>query len=336
MFPIIDSHVHLWSSNDIPSLNWTVELRAIRCLNQDTSIREYRAAVPPSVSVSGFIYVETDRKSGLKDDEWDHVLEEVSYLASIANGADKDLILGLVPWAPVPAGPAALSRYMALVKNRCNGTAAFRKIKGVRYLLQDKPSGTMLQPDFIEGLNWLGQSSLTFDLGIDARSGGVHQLREACEMLQRLDTGSRCLKIIINHLCKPDLHLSMPEALGGHPNFTQWEECIESLARFPNTYMKLSGAFSELPPQEYGQPADIDDLVMQLRPWTEVVLKAFGPGRIMFGSDWPICNVGGPGPELSWNQWHNVVAAILEAQGLTDPEKTMVWSGSAKQAYGID
>ena len=108
------------------------------------------------------------------------------------------------------------------------------------------------------------------------------------------------------------------------------------MASFPKTYMKLSGAFSELPPQDHGQPADIEDLVMQLRPWTEAVFEAFGPARVMFGSDWPICNVGGPGPELSWNHWHDMIAALLGAQGLSDAEKAMVWSGTAKQAYGID
>jgi L-rhamnono-1,4-lactonase len=55
----------------------------------------------------------------------------------------------------------------------------------------------------------------------------------------------------------------------------------------------------------------------------------------MFGSDWPVCNVEGPGPDLSWRHWHDVVTAILEAENLTDGEKCMIWSGTAAKAYNI-
>jgi L-rhamnono-1,4-lactonase len=142
------------------------------------------------------------------------------------------------------------------------------------------------------------------------------------------------LKIIINHLCKPNLHLSALEATA-HPDFLDWKDSIQRMARFPDTYMKLSGAFSELPPQEPNQPADIDNLVMHMKPWVEVVLSAFGPERIMFGSDWPVCNVHGPGTDMSWRHWHNTVMAILEAENLTDGEKNMIWNGTAAKAYNI-
>jgi L-rhamnono-1,4-lactonase len=74
---------------------------------------------------------------------------------------------------------------------------------------------------------------------------------------------------------------------------------------------------------------------MHLKPWVEVVLGEFGPERVMFGSDWPVCNVGGPGTDLSWRHWHDVVTAILEAENLTDGEKSMIWSGTAAKAYNI-
>ena len=313
------------------------------CLNKENSVKEYRRAVK-SPSLRGYVFVETDRKSGLLDQQWHHPLEEVGFLARIANGTplqgdaflpcDRDLVLGIIPWAPVPAGPLALSRYTSLMKERCGTEEIWTKIKGVRYLVQRSPPGTMLQPGFIEGLRWLGENDLSFDLGIDARSGGPHQLREACEMMQRVYDNDTKLKIIINHLCKPNLRLSALEARA-HPDFVEWKDSIQQMASFPGTYMKLSGAFSELPPQEPGKPADIDDLVMHMMPWIRVVLSAFGPERIMFGSDWPVCNVEGPGTELSWGHWHDVVTATLEAEGLTDEEKGLIWSGTAVKAYNI-
>jgi L-rhamnono-1,4-lactonase len=343
MFPIVDSHIHLYSSDDIANLAWTGDLPKAHCLNKENNVRDYRGAVT-SPSLRGFVFVETDRKSGLLKQEWRHPLEEVEFLARIAKGtplqgeafvqSDKNLVLGIIPWAPVPAGASALSRYVSLARERCGEKEFSDKVKGVRYLVQRSPPGTMLQLSFVEGLKWLGEHALTFDLGIDARCGGLYQLREACEMMRRVYDDGVELKIIINHLCKPNLRLSAPEA-AKHPDFVEWKDSIKQMASFPNTYMKLSGAFSELPPQAPGHPTDIDDLVMHMKPWIEVVLAAFGPDRIMFGSDWPVCNVEGPGTDLSWRHWHDVVTAILDAENLTGQEKGLIWSGTAAKAYNI-
>lgn len=62
---------------------------------------------------------------------------------------------------------------MRLVRERTRTDAVWRKVRGVRYLLQDKPAGTMLKEGFVEGLKWLGREGLVFDLGVDARSGGL-------------------------------------------------------------------------------------------------------------------------------------------------------------------
>lgn len=123
-------------------------------------------------------------------------MDEVSLLTRIALGepipgeghgaADRDLCLGIVPWAPVPGGQDVLSAYMEKVKERARTEKVWRKIRGVRYLVQDKPAGVMLEPGFVESLRWLGREGLTFDLGVDARQGGLGQLREAVEMMERV------------------------------------------------------------------------------------------------------------------------------------------------------
>lgn len=109
------------------------------------------------------------------------------------------------------------------------------------------------------------------------------------------------------------------------------------MARASNkTYMKLSGAFSELPPLSADADADIGSLVERLQPWTDVVFQAFGAKRVMFGSDWPVCTIGGGGNDVSWNRWRDVVEGILEKRGLTDEEKEGIWGRVAVKAYGID
>ena len=183
-FPIIDSHIHLFPKSHLPSFAWYDPTTSP--FQSQHSITEYRAALSSSTkssSLRGFIFIETDRISGLTEQDWTHVLDEVSFLTCIALGepipgeghdhADRDLCLGIVPWAPVPAGADVLSRYMRLVRERTRTDAVWRKVRGVRYLLQDKPAGTMLKEGFVEGLKWLGREGLVFDLGVDARSGGL-------------------------------------------------------------------------------------------------------------------------------------------------------------------
>lgn len=90
---------------------------------------------------------------------------------------------------------------MGLVRERVQTEDAWRKVRGVRYLVQDKLAGTMLGEEFINGLRWLGEEGLTFDLGVDARQGGLGQLREAVEMMKKVyleSEGGKGVTIVIS------------------------------------------------------------------------------------------------------------------------------------------
>lgn len=203
---IVDSHIHLFPQTHLSTLAWH---SADSPLGSQHSVDQYRTAAlsapisssssPSAIFLRGFIFVETDRLSSVEENDnpgWKHVLDEVSFLVRVARGKpipgeghrpeDKELCLGIVPWAPVPAGPETLERYMGLVKERTETDEIWRKVRGVRYLVQDKPSGMMLQDGFVQGLKWLGKKGLVFDLGVDARSGGLWQLREAVETMRRV------------------------------------------------------------------------------------------------------------------------------------------------------
>lgn len=104
----------------------------------------------------------------------------------------------------------------------------------------------------------------------------------------------------------------------------------------PTTYMKLSGAFSEIKPLSGEGQVDIDGLANLLEPWTDVIFDAFGPERVMFGSDWPVSNIGGGGNDVAWNRWLRVVETILVRRGLSTEEKIGVWGQVAVKAYGIE
>lgn len=107
------------------------------------------------------------------------------------------------------------------------------------------------------------------------------------------------------------------------------------MAQFPKTYMKLSGAFSELPSLSAVPEPDISSVVERIQPWTDIVFDAFGPERVMFGSDWPVCNLGGGGNDAAWRRWRSVVEGILERRGLGEAQKRDVWGAVATRAYGL-
>lgn len=205
--PIVDSHIHLFPESHLPTLAWYGPESP---LGSQHSVDEYRLAAS-SISTTadtadptylrGFIFLETDRISSVEEagNGWSHALDEVSLLTRIITGVpvageghrddDRHLCLGFVPWAPVPGGSAALQKYMGLVRERTKTDDVWKKLRGVRYLFQDKPKGVMLQDDVVEGLKWLGRENLVFDLGVDARQGGFWQLREAVEMMRRVYDG---------------------------------------------------------------------------------------------------------------------------------------------------
>ncbi|KAJ5180518.1 hypothetical protein N7492_003728 [Penicillium capsulatum] len=359
--PIVDSHIHLFAASHLPSLAW---YGPDGPLGSQHSVDEYSHATSSvsndtttskDVYLRGFIFLETDRLSSVSTEGsesfpgWKHALDEVAYLARIARGepfqgeghssSDKDLCLGIVAWAPVPGGLEALSAYMALVKERTKSPEVWRKVRGVRYLFQDKPAGTMTAPDTVQGLRWLGQQGLTFDLGVDARQRGLDQLREAVTMMEQVYSGAKedeSVTIVINHLCKPNLRLP-PDTIATHSDFLEWKDLITQMAQISDrTYMKLSGAFSELPSLSATTDLDLPGLVDYLQPWTDVIFNSFGTERIMFGSDWPVCNIGGGGNDVSWNRWQRVVEGILDRRGLTEEQKRGIWGQVALKAYGAD
>lgn len=199
-YPIVDSHIHLYPESEVRSLRWCKEGHP---LHSQHSVDEYLNATQDLSQVSnkkllGFIFIETDRTSSLEIERgWEEPLCEIDWIKRIADGTPRDgeghslqhapLCLGIVPWAPLPSGAEAMSRYIRRAADRAGSTWQF--VKGFRYLVQDKPSGTMLSTGFIDSLGWMGHHGYAFDLGVDARSGGIWQLREAVEMIAKAHEG---------------------------------------------------------------------------------------------------------------------------------------------------
>ncbi len=127
--------------------------------------------------------------------------------------------------------------------------------------------------------------------------------------------------------------------------FRDWSHEMTRLASCSNVYIKVSGGFSEmdaLPPETkqgaLGSP-EWDALLRELRTWAEhwlnEVLTLFGPRRMMFGSDYPVCNVGGGGNAVSWMNWWLLANGFVEDY-MSEEDRADFWSGNALRAYSRD
>ncbi|KAK4153911.1 hypothetical protein C8A00DRAFT_33312 [Chaetomidium leptoderma] len=337
--PIIDSHIHLYPSSELDSFAW---YEPTHPLASQHSVAEFRAATTGSAAnVSGFIFIEADRKNDSAGD-WTAPLQEVAWMRRLATGRpanpdadghsadDAPLCLALVPWAPMTLGPEKLGEYLERAEREA-GPEVWAKVRGFRYLLQDKPSGVGLGGGFIESLKVLGKRGYVFDVGVDQHRRGRAQLEELVEMIDRAHEGveeAEKVVFILNHLCKPDLTIVSQT----DPSFIAWRTAMFTLSKCRKTYMKLSGCFSELPDKLKERPAA--DIFAAILPWLAVIVAAFGPSRIMFGSDWPVCTVGVG--EDAWKKWHRVVDMVCDLAGLSQEDQAMLWSGTAKEAYKIE
>lgn len=222
-------------------------------------------------------------------------LDETAEFLSLAS-AD-DLIAGVVGWADLT------SDGLADTLDALRAAPGGDRLVGLRHLVQSEPDpGWLKRPDVRRGLRTVAQRNLVYDLLVLPR-----QLPAAISTVRELAG----LTFVLDHLAKP------PIATGA---LEPWSSLVRELAAQPNVFCKLSGMVTE---------ADRDDRsVTALRPYVDVVLDAFGPHRVMFGSDWPVCL-----PAASYAEV--VGAAEALTAGLTPAERTHVFARTAERAYGL-
>ncbi|MCD9879251.1 amidohydrolase family protein [Streptomyces guryensis] len=172
--------------------------------------------------------------------------------------AAHDLIAGVVGWTDLtrPDITDELSRLRALPGGH--------HLKGIRHQVQGEPDPEwLLRPDVHRGLAAVAAAGLVYDLVVLP-----HQLPACTKAAAALPQ----LTFVLDHLGKPSIASGALEP---------WAAGLHALADLPNTVAKLSGLVSEADPDSL----TVDDL----RPYTDTALEAFGPDRLMFGSDWPVC-----------------------------------------------
>jgi L-rhamnono-1,4-lactonase len=183
-----------------------------------------------------------------------------------------------------------------------------------------------------------GGKGWTFDVGIDTHSTGPWQIDVFADMIEKVrssedkneGSGNR-VRFILNHLCKPDLSAPSPSS------FPAWRAAIQRMAGLPDVYMKFSGCLNEFYPSS--TPSSVDGLLERLDGCARCVFEVFGQSRIMFGSDWPVCNIGGPLQENgNWELWRSVVETVVEKYCGEDvgEAKMDVFSRTGCRVYGVE
>ena len=217
-------------------------------------------------------------------------LRETQWLLELAN--EHDSILAVVGWVDLRAPD---------VERDLECLSRHTKFAGVRHVVQDEPEDRfMLQPDFLRGIALLESFDLTFDILIYP-----NQLPAAIELARRFPNQP----FVLDHIAKPAIKRNQ---------FEPWAKLICELASCPNVYCKLSGMVTEA---DWGSwnPS-------QFKPYLDCVWQAFGPERLMIGSDWPVCLLAG--------SYSNVMQLVIDDAHARNPTALDgLLGGNAKRFY---
>ncbi|WP_037898702.1 amidohydrolase family protein [Streptomyces sp. NRRL S-350] len=215
----------------------------------------------------------------------------------LALAAAEPSVAGVVGWADLTS--PGIADTLAELRQGPGGD----RLVGIRHLVQGEADPAWLtRADVRRALRAVGDAGLCYDLLVVP-----HQLPAAIEAVRGLPG----LQFVLDHLAKP------PVASG---ELEPWAGRLRELAREPNVSCKLSGLVTEAPRDGW--------TVAGLRPYTETALDAFGPDRVMFGSDWPVC--------LLAATYEQVVDAAEElTSGLAAHERARVFGGTAARVYGL-
>jgi L-fuconolactonase len=219
-------------------------------------------------------------------------LDETRWLLELAN--EHEFIRGVVGWVAL-ADPN--------VRDDLSALAAEPKLRGIRHIVQGEPDDNfILRDDFNRGVTALKDFGLTYDVLIYER-----HLPQAAKFVDRHPQQV----FVLDHLAKPRAKENLLEP---------WATNIRQMAQRENVFCKLSGLTTEADWNAWTEP--------KLLPYLETTLEAFGPHRLMFGSDWPVCLLAS-----TYSAWQDLVARFCSR--LTVAEQARIFGETAAEAYRL-
>ena len=219
-------------------------------------------------------------------------LAETRWLLTLADRFS--FIAGVVGWVNVMSDDVA---------GELGDFVRHPKFKGVRHLVESEPNDDwLIQPKVLRGLRALASNGVAYDLLVHTKHlKYAKRIAEECPEL----------RLVIDHLAKP------PIARG---QLDEWASELKKIANHQNVFCKLSGLVTEADWKNWS--------VKDLRPFVDTALECFGPKRLMFGSDWPVCLLA-----ATYDQVLDSVDSLLG--GLKDAERKRILSENAIEFYRL-
>lgn len=285
MLPIIDTHQHLWDMNKF-RLAWTDELPSL-AHNYLTS--DYLAATA-GLNVVKAIYMEVDVDPTQQVAEAEMIIE-------LCQRDDTPTVAAVISGRPADAD--GFKAYITRFKDS-------PYIKGVRQVLHgpSTPAGYCLQPSFVRSIQLLGELGLRYDICMRA-----DELSDAVKLVDQCpDT-----QFILDHCGNANFYVVAGlEQPGEKPPHTrqQWLDDIRALADRPNVVSKISGIVANARPGDW--------TASDLAPTINHCLDSFGPDRVVFGGDWPVCTLGAP-----YAAWLNALKIVIRARSESEQRKLL-------------
>jgi L-fuconolactonase len=213
----------------------------------------------------------------------------------LANAKQHDFIKGIVGWVDLQS--EQIEERLAYYKQ-------FEKMKGFRHVLQGEVQRDfMLRPEFLNGISLLRKYGFTYDILIFP-----DQLKYTADFVSRFPNQP----FVIDHLAKPGIK---------NHQINEWESDRRALAKFENVFCKVSGMVTEADWKAW-KPEDF-------HPYLDVLVDAFGVDRLMYGSDWPVCNLAGI--------YERVVGLVKDYfSTFADAEQQKLFGGNAAKFYTIN
>lgn len=221
----------------------------------------------------------------------DQSADETRFLLGLAK--QNTFIKGVVGWIDLAAPD---------LKDRLDQYSAEPLLKGFRHIVQGEPKGFLRNQQFIDGVRQLRNTRFTYDLLIYH-----HQLEEALYFLSKTSD----VRIVVDHIAKPSIKTGEK---------THWELNMAAVSSFPNVYCKISGMVTEADWRTWTKE--------QIYPFLDEVFETFGPSRLMYGSDWPVCLLA-----ASYEKQLQIVTEYISA--LSREEQQQIMGATAIEFYNL-
>jgi len=206
-----------------------------------------------------------------------------------------DFILAVVGWLPLADEN---------VRDLMDKYADNSLLKGIRHVVQDEPDDNFILGDqFNRGVSLLKEYNWVYDILIYERQLGPS--------IQFVDRHPEQV-FVLDHIAKPRIGDSLVEP---------WKTQMYEMAKRENVFCKLSGITTEANWSEWKKE--------ELIPYMEVALNAFGPSRMMFGSDWPVARLA-----IEYGPWVEICREFIAT--LSDHERTLIEGNVASKVYGLN